>query len=123
MNKQLFDKAIGLASRNYEVQISEDVLSSGQPVFMAKNPELFGCMAQGFSKDEAIINLFDARIDYIYDSLKDGAPIPDPKIMPRNEVITQVFNFNFNDKSIKNIQTYKSQTIDHSCLVLANTPV
>lgn len=38
---------------------------------MAYNPDLDGCMAQGFTQEEAIKNLEEARIDYIYDALED----------------------------------------------------
>jgi predicted RNase H-like HicB family nuclease len=38
-------------------------------------------MAQGATLEEAIGNLKDARIDYIYDSLKEGIAVPDPAQM------------------------------------------
>lgn len=78
MNNNLLKKAEELAARNYKIAVSEDRTTSGQVIYMAKNPELIGCMAQGATLEEAIGNLKDARIDYIYDSLKDGVAVPDP---------------------------------------------
>ncbi len=67
-----------LADRNYTVSVSEDRTTDGQPIYMAKTPELFGCMAQGKTLEEAIKSLKEARIEYIYDSLKDGVEVPAP---------------------------------------------
>lgn len=79
MDEKLWKLAEKLAARNYSVVVSEDKLANSQIIYMAKNPELFGCMAQGSTLEEAIKNLEDARVDYIYDSLAAGAEIPDPK--------------------------------------------
>lgn len=72
MNKELLEKAEILSKHEYKTTISTEKLSDGRVVYMAKNPELEGCMAQGFTKREAIRNLEEARIDYIYDALEDG---------------------------------------------------
>ncbi|MBL1135889.1 MAG: type II toxin-antitoxin system HicB family antitoxin [Chloroflexi bacterium] len=47
-------------------------------MFLARNPELEGCMAQGETPEAAQSNLLEARIDYIYFLLEDGLPVPDP---------------------------------------------
>ena len=78
MNKQLFEQAKQLASRNYSIMIESDVLSDGQPVFIARNPELEGCKSQGHTPDEAKVNLDLARIDYIYSLLEDRIAPPEP---------------------------------------------
>lgn len=78
MNKEQLDLAIQLASRNYNIVISHDSLSDGKKIYMARNPELQGCKAQGMSQMEAIKNLRDARIDYIYYLLEDGIDVPVP---------------------------------------------
>lgn len=78
MDKALLEQAKKMASRNYKLLMFEDKLSNGTTIYMAKNPELKGCMAQGMTIGESIENLAEARIDYIYDSLEDGVPIPDP---------------------------------------------
>ena|SRR3972149_3138729 len=78
MKDDLMKRAEELAARNYKIAVSEDRTTNGQLIYMAKNPELIGCMAQGSTLEDAIENLRDARIDYIYDSLKDGVGVPDP---------------------------------------------
>lgn len=83
MNERLLEQAEKLASRNYMVSVYEDKLSDGTTIYMAKNPELSGCMAQGETIEDAINNLRDARIDYIYDSLEDGISVPDPASHPQ----------------------------------------
>jgi predicted RNase H-like HicB family nuclease len=103
MNRQILQHAKDLASRNYTIQISEDRLSDNTLIFMAKNPELFGCMAQGFSREEAISNLSEARVDYIYDSIIEGTPIPDPFEFPLVDVTIQITKFNWDDKKVENI--------------------
>ena len=81
MDKELLEQAKKLAARNYTLSVFEDTLPSGEKIYMAKNPELTGCMAQGMSIEEAIDNLAEARLDYIYDSLEDGIPIPEPALI------------------------------------------
>ena len=90
MDKELFEQAKKLAARNYTLSVFEDTLPSGEKIYMAKNPELAGCMAQGMSIEEAIDNLAEARLDYIYDSLEDGIPIPAPAMQPVPRVIETI---------------------------------
>ena len=78
MNEELWKNAEKLANRNYTIMVSVEKATSGEQLFMAKNPELVGCMAEGNSLEDAIANLKEARVDYIYDSLKSGSKIPDP---------------------------------------------
>lgn len=82
MNETLIEQAKKLASRNYIVAVYEDKLSNGTTIYMAKNPELRGCMAQGKTIEDAINNLNEARVDYIYDSLEDGVSVPEPSQQP-----------------------------------------
>lgn len=77
MNNELYDHAEQLASRNYDMVIERDELSNGEPVYLASNPELPGCMSQGATSEEAVKNLRDARITYIYSLLEDGLPVPE----------------------------------------------
>jgi predicted RNase H-like HicB family nuclease len=78
MNKAQFEQAIKLASRPYNITVSQDKLSNGSTIYMARNPELPGCKAQGNSPTDAINNLRDARIDYIYYLIEDGLEVPVP---------------------------------------------
>src|SRR5258707_13997 len=78
MNKRLLEQAKQLASRNYQTIFERDVLSNGKTVFIARNPELEGCKAQGYTRDEAKENLDLARIDYIYSLLEDKITPTEP---------------------------------------------
>jgi predicted RNase H-like HicB family nuclease len=78
MDENLLKQAKEFAERNYRLSVFVDKLTNGQAIYMAKNPELNGCMAQGVTIEEAINNLDDARVDYIYDSLENGNPVPEP---------------------------------------------
>lgn len=78
LNKMRLDEATQLANRNYHVEITHDTLSDGTIMFAAITPELPGCIAQGETPMQAVENLRDARIDYIYFLLEDGLPVPDP---------------------------------------------
>ena len=78
MNNELWDQAIKLAARQYNISSEEDTLSTGETVYLLKHPELPGCKAQGRSIDEAKTNLDDARVDYIYALLETGLPVPGP---------------------------------------------
>lgn len=78
LNKARLEKATQFANRNYTITLSHDTLSDGSIMYMAKNPELPGCKAQGRTEVEAVNNLRDARIDYIYFLLEDGLNVPSP---------------------------------------------
>jgi predicted RNase H-like HicB family nuclease len=81
INPELWEQAEKLAKQPYLIEISEDKLSSGERVFLVKNPELQGCMAQGASPSEAIQELHEARKDFIYFLLEDGLEVPAPRVL------------------------------------------
>src|SRR5438046_1753522 len=62
----------------YATKITVDECGE-QPCFMAEHPELYGCMAQGATPDEALRNLRAAREDYIKVLLDMGIDVPQPK--------------------------------------------
>lgn len=78
MDKELLEEAKQLAKSYSHVTLSEDKTSSGEPLYLYKDVALDGCMAQGKSLEEALANLEDARVDYIYALLQDGLEIPAP---------------------------------------------
>lgn len=82
MEEKLLLKANELAAKNYSFTIIRDDTIDGEPIYLAKSIELYGCMAQGASRDEAINNLKEAQIDYIYSLLKDQVKIPEPAPRP-----------------------------------------
>jgi predicted RNase H-like HicB family nuclease len=78
MADQLWEQAKALADRGYRVSFEVDELPDGQLVYMARNPDLPGCKAQGASIDEAKANLDEVRIDYINALLEENLPVPQP---------------------------------------------
>lgn len=83
MEQKLLKKASKLASRSYLTVVVLDETTDGQPVYLARNPELPNCLGQGVTYDEAVQDLGFARIDYIYSLLEDGLPVPDPTVITR----------------------------------------
>lgn len=58
---------------DYEIILSEkEVMPNGDILYMARIKNLFGCMAQGETEQEAIDNVITARFDYLADSAKDS---------------------------------------------------
>jgi antitoxin HicB len=45
-------------------------------VFVAECPSLPGCISQGYTRNEAIINIKDAMEGYLASLVKHGEPIP-----------------------------------------------
>jgi predicted RNase H-like HicB family nuclease len=71
-----------LANRPYVEQVVKDLTTDGQSVYVSFSPELEGCMGQGQTKDEALVSLRQARVDYIQSLLEDGLSIPGPQNIP-----------------------------------------
>jgi predicted RNase H-like HicB family nuclease len=67
------------ASRPYLTVVLRDETTDGDPIYVAMNPELEGCIAQGDTPDEARQNLSETRIDFIRYMLEDDVPIPEPQ--------------------------------------------
>ncbi|MBA4375271.1 MAG: hypothetical protein C0401_03745 [Anaerolinea sp.] len=78
MKPAIIEVAKKIASHNYTIEVINDLDQEDGYIYLAKNPELFGCMGQGKTIDEALENLRDARIEYIGSLLEDGLPVPAP---------------------------------------------
>ena len=68
-----------LASRPYLTVVLRDETTDGDLIYVAMNPELEGCVAQGDTPEEARHNLDETRIDFIRYMLEDGVLIPEPQ--------------------------------------------
>ncbi len=80
MNEKRWREAEELAARRYVVAIYRDFdPEEDEHYYVAVNPEIAGCMAEGETLDEAKKNLNEARIDAIYFLLEDGLPVPEPR--------------------------------------------
>lgn len=84
-NNDVYELARKLADRSYTVYTHSDETTDGNLIYVATNPELEGCMSQGATVEEAVKNLFDARIDYIASLLEDNLPVPEPQIISTNK--------------------------------------
>ncbi|MGA2505100.1 MAG: type II toxin-antitoxin system HicB family antitoxin [Anaerolineales bacterium] len=78
MDKLLREKAIELSKMGYATDLLRDKTTDGEYIFLAVNPELEGCMAQGETPEDAVANLEDVRIDYMEHLLEFNLPIPCP---------------------------------------------
>lgn len=80
MTKTHLDRTSELAyfvNLPYAIIITADECGN-RPCYMAEHPDLYGCMAQGDTPEEAIQNLRAAREDYIAALLDAGIAIPLP---------------------------------------------
>lgn len=80
MKEELVARAMELARRPYRVVVMKDETTDGNLIFLAANPELPGCMAQGVTIADAAQELEAARLDYIVSLLEDGVPVPVPQV-------------------------------------------
>ena len=89
MTNNLRNQATELAKRHYRTIGFRDETTDGEPIYVAINPELEGCVAQGETMDEAYRNLAEVRLDCIQHLLEHGLSIPEPQFI--HEQITSVF--------------------------------
>ncbi len=78
MAKTLREKAIELSKIGYTTELLRDKATDSSYIYLAVNPELEGCMAQGETPQDALTNLEEVRIDYFEHLLEFNLPIPSP---------------------------------------------
>lgn len=66
------------AAKPYHIEVIEDETTDNEPVYLALIPELEGCMGQGLTLEEALLDLEEAKMDYIVSLLSDGLEVPTP---------------------------------------------
>lgn len=71
-------KAEALAQRGYVSFAFRDQTTDDEPIYVALNPELAGCMAQGETMQEALANLEEVRVEYIEHLIEHELPVPAP---------------------------------------------
>ena len=76
--KSLRDIAIEVSKMGYTIELLRDKTTDGDYIYLAVNPELEGCMAQGETPEEAVANLEEVRVDYFEHLLEFDLPIPGP---------------------------------------------
>lgn len=77
--EELIETASKLASRGYSKRIIKDRTTDGEEIFIAVNPELDGCMAQGETIEDAEAILEEVRVDCIAHLLEHGLYVPEPQ--------------------------------------------
>jgi predicted RNase H-like HicB family nuclease len=78
MAKTLQEKATILSKLAFTVELLRDKTTDGDYIYLARNPELEGCMAQGLTEEEAICNLDEVRVEHIEHLLEHNLPVPYP---------------------------------------------
>ncbi len=82
MAKTLQEKAVELSKRGYTIELLRDKTTDGGYIYLARNPELEGCMAQGLTEEEALRNLDEVRIEHIEHLLEHNLAVPYPMEVP-----------------------------------------
>jgi antitoxin HicB len=62
----------------YRIIVDEDEYTTGGPCFVARHPELLGCLSQGQTIREALANLADARQMWLEHAREHQLPMPAP---------------------------------------------
>jgi predicted RNase H-like HicB family nuclease len=78
MAKTLREKALELSRMGYTIDLLRDKTTDDDYIYLALNPELEGCLAQGETREEALANLEEVRVDYFEHLLEFNLPIPNP---------------------------------------------
>ena len=110
MKKNNLKIAKKLANRDYITKTYQDETTDGDFIFLASNLELEGCLGQGFTIEEAIDDLFDARVDYIKSLLDDNLPVPDPIVLNVTDFSTGTCVYYFQHDA-DNIQVHGSPEV------------
>lgn len=65
-------------ARPYTTEVVRELATDGSYVYVARHPELPGCMAHGDTPEEAVTNLAEARELYVTELERRGVTIPAP---------------------------------------------
>lgn len=63
----------------YHITLVHDADDEGNEGWVAEVEELPGCLSQGATPEEAVVNIRDAMMGWISVALEDGSPIPEPR--------------------------------------------
>ena len=113
MAKSRHDKAINLSKLGYTLVLLRDKTTDGDCVYIALNPELEGCMAQGLTESEAIKNLNEIRVEHIEHLLEYQLPVPTPSHATASSTISKeaVFTHNIGNIAFPGFESLQSTTI------------
>ena len=101
------EEAERMAMQPYSVAIIHDVTDRGEDYYIAKNPELDGCMAHGKTPEIAFDNLSEARVDYIQVCLLSSISFPAPSMhqtITSGTIITSTYdNLTYNANQVNRV--------------------
>ena len=89
--KTIQEKAIELSQLGYTVELLRDKTTDGDYIYLARNPELEGCMAQGLTEEEALQNLEEVRVEHIEHLLEYKFPVPTPNPVKTSSTIQKEY--------------------------------
>lgn len=78
-------------SLDYKSEVTPDSYEDGRTYFVARIPDLPGCISSGSTREEAENNLRDAKRLYIAAALEHGFKPPLPSVAPAQEVTTEAW--------------------------------
>ena len=81
MDPKLLAEAKRLATRPYNINIIADNDKDHGLGYFINIPEMPGCHTDGRTREEAVKNLEELKVEFIYYLLEDGLPIPEPAIL------------------------------------------
>jgi predicted RNase H-like HicB family nuclease len=70
-----------LALRKYLSFVFLDRANASEPIYVALNPDLDGCVAIGQTVPEALANLDEVRLAYVEHLLEHHLPVPEPSLI------------------------------------------
>lgn len=78
----------------YKSEVTTDCYEDGRTYFVARIPDLPGCISSGPTREEAEKNLRDAKRLYLATALEHGftPPRPSPSVAPVQEVTTEAWS-------------------------------
>ncbi len=75
-------KVIEISQRRYLTITQLEQGTEGETCYVAKHPEILGCMSQGATPEEAEANLVEVTQMIIEHMLEHNLPVPDPWTFP-----------------------------------------
>lgn len=93
-NRNIESELVAYMRLPYAIEIETDQCGT-LPCFMAVHPELYGCMAEGASPQEAVKNLEEARREYIEALLAEGIDVPLPNSIQAEQTSGATYAINF----------------------------
>jgi predicted RNase H-like HicB family nuclease len=76
----------------YRSEVTTDCYEDGKTYFVARIPDLPGCISSGPTREEAEKNLRDAKSLYLATALEHGFTPPRPSVAPVQEVTTEAWS-------------------------------